>query len=259
MGVDFFICGVQKGGTTALDSWLREHPGIEMARPTKELHFFDDESLDWGQPDYRRLHEAFTATDPARPRGEATPIYTYWPNSLERLQAYDPRARLIVLLRHPVWRAVSHWRMETARGAESLPFAEAIRPVGRERVRRAPGGAHRTFSYVERGLYAPQIERLLGLFSRSQVLFLRTDVLWLEPTATLDEVCSFLGVPPIEWPGRRYVTHAATDRSLAPAPADLDYLASLFADDIPRTQALTGLDLRDWLEPSGLTAEPMRP
>jgi hypothetical protein len=257
LGVDFFICGVQKGGTTALDSWLREHPRLEMARPTKELHFFDDESLDWERPDYGRLHGAFSSTDPARLRGEATPIYTYWPRSLERLQAYNPRAKLIVLLRHPVWRAVSHWRMETARGADSLPFAAAIRPAGRERVRRAPEGVERTFSYVERGFYAPQIERLLGLFPRPQVLFLRTDVLWLEPAATLDAVSSFLGVPPIAWPERRYVTHAGTDRTLMPAPADVDYLASLYAGDIPRTQALTGLDLHDWLHPAGLAPEPM--
>jgi hypothetical protein len=259
MSVDFFICGVQKGGTSALDAWLRAHPGIEMARPTKELHFFDDESLDWARPDYRPLHAAFTSTDPTRPRGEATPIYVYWPRSLERIHAYNPKAKMLVLLRHPIWRAFSHWRMETARGVESLPFAEAIGPVGRERVRRSPEGVSRAFSYVERGMYALQIERLLGLFPRSQVLFLRTDGLWLEPARALGKVCSFLSVPPIEWPERRYVGPVATNRTLAPTPRDIEYLAALFADDIPRTQALTGLDLQDWLDPAGLGDEPMRP
>lgn len=259
MSVDFFICGVQKGGTSALDAWLRAHPGIEMASPRKELHFFDDESLDWERPDYRQLHDAFTSTGPNRTRGEATPVYIYWPQSLERIHAYNSRARMVVLLRHPVWRAFSHWRMETAWGVESLPFADAIRPAGRERVRHEPGGVSRAFSYVERGMYAPQIERLLERFPRSQVLFLRTDGLWLEPAATLDKVCAFLSVPPIEWPARRYVSPIATNHAPTPTPRDVEYLAALFADDIPRTQALTGLDLRDWLAPAGLGAEPMRP
>ncbi|MCA0448534.1 MAG: sulfotransferase, partial [Proteobacteria bacterium] len=39
--VDFFIAGVQKGGTTALDHYLRDHPAIQMAS-VKEVHAFDD-------------------------------------------------------------------------------------------------------------------------------------------------------------------------------------------------------------------------
>ena len=40
--VDFIICGTQKGGTTALYAYLREHPEVCMAE-RKEVHFFDDE------------------------------------------------------------------------------------------------------------------------------------------------------------------------------------------------------------------------
>jgi hypothetical protein len=39
MKVNFLIAGTQKGGTTALDSYLREHPEICMA-DAKEVHFF---------------------------------------------------------------------------------------------------------------------------------------------------------------------------------------------------------------------------
>ena len=38
--VGFVVAGAQKGGTTALDYYLREHP--ELCLPQrKELHFFD--------------------------------------------------------------------------------------------------------------------------------------------------------------------------------------------------------------------------
>lgn len=256
--VNFFVCGVQKGGTTALDRHLRDHPAIEMAR-VKEVHFFDDESVSWNAPDYAPLHGFFAAPHDSRRRGEATPIYTYWPRAMERLRAYNPAAKLIMLLRHPVCRAFSHWRMEASRGAEALPFAEAIRPAARERVRLAPAAAHRVFSYVERGFYAPQVDRLLSLFSRGQVLFLRTDALWGDPSGTLRTVHSFLDVPPGRDAERRYTVPVQSDRSVPLPREDAEYLAALYRDDILTTQSLTGLDLHDWLSPDSSAAEPMRP
>jgi Sulfotransferase domain len=257
MIVDFFICGVQKGGTTALDSFLRGHPELQMAK-VKETHFFDNESFDWSAPPYRKLHDFFDPA-PARRRGETTPIYTYWPNAMERLCAYNPDAKLILMLRHPVLRALSHWRMETTRGAETLSFSEAIRPAAGERVRTAPGGVHRVFSYVERGFYAPQIERIRGLFSDDQLLILRADALWNNPAATLRQIQSFLEVTPLLAKKRRYVVPVNSDKSVPLAPDDALYLAALYANDIRRTQSLTGLDLQDWLDPTSAFAEPMRP
>ncbi|MCA8901940.1 MAG: sulfotransferase [Hyphomonas sp.] len=195
--LDFFIVGVQKGGTTALATYLRRHPELQLSR-TKEVHHFDDEqTVDWQSPDHARLHDQFDWTTENVLRGEATPIYLYWPQSLERLQRYNPDARLIVMLRHPAFRAFSHWRMEYKRQWDDLPFEEAISTEGRRRVETAPGGVHRVYSYVERGFYAPQVLRLLGLFPRSQILFLRTDEMWKAPAAVLARIEEFLGVRPV--------------------------------------------------------------
>ena len=100
MLVDFFIAGVQKGGTTALDYFLRQHPSVEMAG-RKEVHFFDDEALDWSRPDYELLHRFFAWERDNVLRGEATPIYSYWPGSIERIHRYNPKAKIVVGLRHP--------------------------------------------------------------------------------------------------------------------------------------------------------------
>jgi hypothetical protein len=57
--VNFLICGTQKGGTTALDAYLRKHPGIYMARE-KEVHFFDnEEAFKRRSPDYSAYHAFF--------------------------------------------------------------------------------------------------------------------------------------------------------------------------------------------------------
>ena len=56
--LDFLIAGVQKGGTTVLWHFLKQHPDL-LFGSLKELHFFDDESMDWKNPDYSTLHKHF--------------------------------------------------------------------------------------------------------------------------------------------------------------------------------------------------------
>lgn len=256
MHVDFFIAGVQKGGTTALDTMLRRHPEIEMAA-RKEPHFFDNEALDWAAPDYELLHRFYDRAQGARLRGEATPIYTYWPRALERLQAYNSSAKLIIGLRHPAWRAFSHWRMEVSRSADTLDFSAAIRG-GRGRVANAPGSVHRVFSYVERGFYAAQIQRIFELFPRQQVALHRTDQLWRHPQATLARVLDFLDLSAAELSqSREYIAPVKSSDELGMAKEDYRYLLDLFAADIVATAQLTGFDLSDWLSLD--YSEPMTP
>lgn len=237
---------------------LRGHPGLQLSR-VKEVHHFDDEArVDWSAPVHARLHEQFDWSTQGVLRGEATPIYVYWPQALFRLSRYNPDARLILALRHPTFRSFSHWRMEHGRGKDGAAFSDAVSAEGRRRVAEAPGGVHRVYSYIERSLYAPQIERLLALFPRSQVHFFRTDRLWNEPAATLSDIERFLGVEPAlaDTAQRRYVVPLATDRTVALSAPLRDRLDETFRADIVRTCELTGLDLRDWLRPD--YEEPMR-
>ncbi|MFN3523814.1 MAG: sulfotransferase domain-containing protein [Phenylobacterium sp.] len=237
MRVEFIIIGVQKGGTTALFDYLSDEPGVALSR-TKEVHFFDDESVDWAEPDYARYHARF---DPEASglRGEATPIYVYWPNSLERIAAYNPKARLILMLRDPVERAWSHWRMEFARGAETKPFSWCIRQ-GRARLLEAePWGHHREFSYVERGFYGEQVERLFRLFPPEQVLILKSDDLRADPAVALGRVNRFLDLPAPGEVAPREVHVGAEMGGLG--AEDAAYLRRLYARDMARLKDLTGI------------------
>ena len=237
--VNFVVVGVQKAGTTALFDYLQDDPAYGLP-DVKEVHFFDDESVDWNAPDYRSYHARFDWSDPALIRGEATPIYIYWPRSLERLAAYNPKAKVIVMLRDPVERAWSHWRMETSRGVETKPFSWCIRQ-GRARLFEAhPWGVHREFSYVERGFYGEQVERLLGRFAREQVLFLTADELRAAPSATLARVNAFLGAPPPAPVDHRDV-HVGQDVGGALSSDDAAFLREIYAEDQQRLRSLTGI------------------
>lgn len=247
--VDFLIAGVQKGGTTALHHFLSRHPQLFLPA-SKELHYFDNEKINWRKPDYRRYDKNFQSAAPDQIRGEATPIYTYWTPAMERIARYNPSIKLIITLRNPVDRAFSHWRMQAGRRQETLEFSRAIRE-GRRRVVEdagSVGGCHRAYSYVERGFYAGQVKRVLSFFARTNVLFLTNEAMRADLHGVLNQIAGFLGVDrlaaldgydvrPVETPSGVAVAMSAEDRA---------YLWSLYEDDVRETGHLTGLDLSSW-------------
>lgn len=237
--IDFLIAGVQKGGTTALDSYLRQHPRISMARK-KEPHFFDKRpKTGIGPLDRALYHRNFDwqAAAAGNLLGEATPITCWWNGALERVWAYNPDIRLILLLRDPVERAWSHYRMDCRRGRETLPFSEAIRSE-RERARRALPNQDRERSYLSRSFYAPQIRELRRLFPEEQLLFLRSEDLQRSPQAVLDRVCDFLDV------GRHRFDCSARPNAAPEAeeipPAERAFLSRTFRHDAAETRELLG-------------------
>jgi hypothetical protein len=248
--VRFLIAGAQKAGTSALFEYLRCVPALELP-DVKEAHFFDDElKVDWSRPDYRPYHALFA--DERRLWGEATPIYVYWPNCIERIRRYNPAMRLILLLRDPVERAWSHWKMEYAKRKETEPFAWCIRQ-GRDRVAtgdpQAPGH-HRVYSYVERGFYGRQLARLLAAFPREQLLLLHSDDLRRQPDAVVGRICGFLGVPGPAGPlvPRRVREAAEIAYPSSLADEDVALLRGLYAADMKRLSQLGGPELSAWLE-----------
>jgi hypothetical protein len=233
--VDFLIAGIQKCGTTALHAYLRGHPQL----------FFDDETVAWGDGvDYGAYHAPFAGADVGRKWGEATPIYTYWPPSLQRIRAYNPGIKLIVLMRNPVERAYSHWNMLRKRGVEDLPFPDAVR-LEQGRCARPLSQQQRDFSYVERGFYARQIERVFEQFAPGRLLALKTQDLRARPVDCLAAVCDFLGVDRFAAVSPR-VEHVLDYESPMP-PEVYNTLLSVYESDIRRLQVLLNWRCDDWL------------
>ncbi len=200
--VSFLIGGVQKGGTTALAQFLGEHPQVALPL-AKEAHVFDDAGVDDARDpqeidgDYA-AHFAPGSGD--RLHGDATPIYILHPKLVRRIAAYNPAMKWILILRHPLERALSQYHMERARGRERLPFWLALllepwRLRGHEDdlSRDSPTSRH---SYRLRGDYARQLDVLYAHFPHDQVLVLFNDELDADPGATLGRVHRFLGLAP---------------------------------------------------------------
>jgi hypothetical protein len=245
MKVNFIICGTQKGGTSALDAYLRCHPNICMAEK-KEVHFFDNEdAYRNGPPDYSEYHSAFKPHSPSLILGEATPIYMYWRDAPRRMWQYNPGLRLIVLLRNPIERAYSHWNMKRILGAESLSFWEAVQRES-ERCREALPFQHRVYSYVDRGFYLEQLRRLWSFFPNEQVLVLKSEELRRQPNQTLKRVCNFLNVgllnavEPMEFHSRPYKSPMSA--------RERQHLKSIFELEIRALERALGWDCTSWIE-----------
>jgi len=244
----FVVGGVQKGGTTALATALARHPAIAMPRD-KELHAFDapgyDERWDSAAVD-ARIAPAFAPPRPGVLHGDATPLSVYHPAVVRRIARYNPAMRWIVLLRDPVERAISHYRMERQRGVETRSLLRAVlaepQRLRGSRDDFSHGAAWRWASYVDRGRYARQLDTLFAHFPRTQVLLLRSSDLLREPGAVLARTLAFLGVPPAP---------IAVERSFVggyPAPSRLDpgrlLLRWRLRGEVRRLRQRHGVDLR---------------
>ena len=239
---DFLIVGAMKAGTSSLFAALRQHPLV--APPyRKECHYFT-----LGRPAGRSL-SWYRAHFPLRARmgrgaitGEATPEYGYEPGVIEDVARLLPGVRLILLVRDPAERAVSHYFHEVRMGRETLPIeaamaaeearlaaARAAGPAGRETLAHA--------AYKARGRYHEQVSRYLRVVPRDRLLVLSFADLEDEPAALLARTERFLGLPPsggaITVPRR----NEGTNRTPVPA-AVRDALAAHFA---PHDAALADL------------------
>ena len=117
----YIIAGAMRCGTTALNSYLREHPDIAVSS-SKEVHFFDanwDKGIEW----YRGQ---FPGSDDAIAVGEATPNYMFRPRALDRLKATLPDVKLVLMLRNPADRAYSHYWHDRTRGKIDGEFGDVV-------------------------------------------------------------------------------------------------------------------------------------
>jgi hypothetical protein len=240
--LNFVVAGAQKSGTTALHYFLEKHPQIVLP-DRQELHFFDDEEIFARPPDYERLHDHFPRARAEAKAGEVTPIYLYWPPAMERIWTYNPRIKLIVLLRNPADRAFAHWNMQRFKQREPLDFMDAIKQESK-RVVQPLSFESRHFSYVARGLYAQQLARVFKFFPREQVMAVKFENFRDRKRETLDAIFAFLGVHPL----RRI---RDKDRNVVPyqrtiTAEERKALYQIFADDIAGLERMLGWDCSDW-------------
>lgn len=209
---DLVLAGVQRSGTTALFEALYRLPTVERPRRGKGSHYFSY--------NYHRGWEWFQSQFPTRRWAEmvesrhgdrlfcfdACPYYLFHPFAVERMAQALPGIKIMVMLRDPVRRAESHFHHSVSNGHETLPFPEAL---AAEQARLAGeddrmqedwtywSHSHEHHSYVSKGRYADQIERLFRHYPKDQVMIVQSEAFYREPNEVLASVTDWLGLPPV--------------------------------------------------------------
>lgn len=243
---DFLVVGEMKSGTSSLFYYLQRHPDI-LPPWRKELHFFNlghGKGLGW----YRAHFPLRRNLGANKLTGEGCPEYLYAPGAAARMHKVLPDARLIVILRDPVQRAISHYHHEVRMGREYLPLFDALK-VEEERLAETdindPFGLETYLhaSYKRRGCYADHLSNLFSIYDKEQVLILGNNELLGDPKAVIDRAYEFLGLQPatdeIDYPRKN-----VGDRE-AVAPEVLSYLESHFKPHNDRLFQLLGRQV-DW-------------
>lgn len=243
--VDFLVCGTQKGGTTALHNYLGQHKELYLPKQ-KELHYFDDESLDWRKPNYDNYHDYFCdESSIGKNWGEVTPIYMYWNNSMERIWQYNKKIKIIIILRNPITRAYSHWNMEKQRNADSLCFIKALE-TEQTRSRNSLPLQHRVYSYIDRGFYSQQLRHILRFFPKEQLLVLRQEELIVKAKQILANIFEFLEVENQEIKTGDDIHTLKYDEPIATEAKKL--LLNTFRAEIKQLEFMLNWDCSAWLE-----------
>ncbi len=197
----FLIIGTQKGGTTSLYNYLVSHPRV-LSAVKKELYYFDynfSEDESW----YRKYFPLLARMKNYFITGEADPDYLYHLRAAERIAKTTKNIKLIILLRSPADRAISHYWHEVKGGHEKLPIYEAFEKE-KERIIKEKkiistnkdfySFEYQHFAYIDRGKYAEQIKRYLTYFDRKQILILKSEDLFCHTQDTFNKVTNFLNL-----------------------------------------------------------------
>ncbi|MEG4207924.1 tetratricopeptide repeat protein [Microcoleus sp. Pol7_A1] len=190
---NFIIIGSQRCGTTSLYTYLAQHPQI-LTPIKKEMDFFSwhfDRGIDW-----------YLAHFPPMPAGEqfltgeASPSYFDSREAPERLYSLFPQAKLIVLLRNPVDRAISQFYRLTGLNWEARSLDRVISDEI-ERLSQNPEYiiGEEPGNYLARGRYIEFIKKWRAFFPREQLLILKSEDFYAGAATTLKQVLEFLDLP----------------------------------------------------------------
>ncbi|MET0525140.1 MAG: sulfotransferase [Nocardioides sp.] len=187
------VIGAQRCGTTYLDGLLAAHPRIAMARPARPEPkvFLSDDLAGRGLRWYRATYFAHATDEDLL--GEKSTSYLEYPEAADRAAAVLGDPLVLVQLRDPVERAVSHWAFSRDSGLETRPLASALAanlegplPWDPERTSVSP------FAYLERGRYVDHLGPWMERFGDAMTVSFLEELV-AEPRR-VDELYAALGV-----------------------------------------------------------------
>lgn len=205
MNLDFVCIGAQKSGTTKLHDVLRLHDSVILPEE-KEAHFFEiEERFEKGlnyffDSFYKEKGECDRILGLVDPNLQLDLLY------IKRIIEAFPEVKILFIMRNPVDRAYSHYRMSYLRGIEQLDFTNAL--LNEESRINFPLDSHKGyktkekghfeknhFGYINRGLYYNIIDFLTKNVLPDNFKIILFEDFVSDINNGVNEICEFLEIP----------------------------------------------------------------
>jgi len=196
---DFFIVGAPKAGTTALYSYLKQHPEIFVCS-LKEPQFFA-EDICGHQRNVTTLSEYLRHFDHARAVavGEASTCYLGSPGAAQEIRMFCGKARIIIMLRNPIDVMYAEHSERLFDGTEHITSFPMALDSKEDRIWRCghfSGERVSRLEYRELVKFSEQVKRFIDVFGWQNVHVIVYDDFVKSPRNAYNEVLTFLGVSP---------------------------------------------------------------
>lgn len=184
--IDFIGIGAVKCGSSWINNLLLQHPQIDIPK-RKELTYFNRLDVSEIQnPHFTHgidfYHNFWDFEIPNRVRGEFSPQYLTDTDAPQRIKDTFPEVKLIVILRNPVSRALSHVEYDQHFNHIISKNLSAMQAFEKHPYLRTAGN------------YAENLERWISIFGRDKILVMLLEEAIANPTQTAENLFQFLGV-----------------------------------------------------------------
>lgn len=213
---NFFLVGAPKAGTTSLDRMLRRHPDVFLSPIKEPCHFCPDVAahvapslrdrkpldleLYLASPRREVIHMSFVSSPSHYARlfegsgacrvvGECSTFYLSSADAPGGIHAYNPEAKIVVLLRNPLDRIRSHYAMDRLLGRASKSLLDLV-----EEELKLGAAAHwgNCNYYVGASRYARQLQAYRDHFAPEQIFVSSFEELLANPRTEFERLFSFL-------------------------------------------------------------------
>ena len=215
---NLFLLAAPRSGSTQLAAWLSTHSDISCTFVKEPNYFSSHEFSDeyvrkshlndidpkkitdvkshlgksyqfaiFRKPEqYQVLTDALTS----RYRMDASTTYLHCPEAIDRILDYNPDAKFIVLLRDPLARLISHYRLAIRTGRENRSLAECLKAEdkGLERLEAR--------FLIRQSLYYEAISRVVNTVPKDRLKIVLFEEVISDPIEALASIGEFLQIDP---------------------------------------------------------------
>ena len=206
--MDIFSIGGQKCGTSTLTEYLSKHPKIFVSRHKEPGYFCygfgessnfngpgDEKALVTIRENYADYEKLFSGSTKDQLKLDPSVCYLYSTRAAEEIKSFNPKAKIIVILRNPVDRAYSAFmHLRKQKREVSINIIDAIANEN-SRITR---GWEPLWHLVNNGKYFKHLSEYFSIYDKRNLLILYFEDLTKNKQLVLNKVCNFLEIDPFE-------------------------------------------------------------